>query len=87
MQNAYQPGQSLKDIRNGKLDMLPNQSKPKPAQPTISISEAAYFIQRVNKILQNQGGETGSNPQHKTPTAIPLRPNGLHFTNVTQLKQ
>jgi hypothetical protein len=87
MQNAYQPGQSLNGIRNGKLDMLPNQSQPKPAQPTTSISEAAYFIQRVNKILQNQGGETSSNPQHKTPTAIPQRPSGLHCTNVTQLKQ
>ena len=88
MNNTYQPGQSLNGIRNGKLDMLPqNQTAAPPQQPTTSISEAAYFIQRVNRILQNQGGETSTTVQHKTPAAIPQKQTSLHCTNVNQLRQ
>ena len=60
MGNTYQPGQSLNGIRAGKLDMLHQSGQSsQPSQPTTSISEAAYFIQRVNRILQNQG-DSGS---------------------------
>ena len=63
---TYQPGQSLNGIRGGKLDMLHQSGQStQPQQPTTSISEAAYFIQRVNRILQNQG-DSGS--LQKTPT-------------------
>lgn len=57
MGGTYQPGQSLNGMRGGKLDILQNPNiqggshHPPPSQPTTSISEAAYFIQRVNRIL------------------------------------
>jgi len=57
--NTFQPGQSLNGIRGGyqagKLEKL----QQPPQQQTTSISEAAYFIQRVNKILQHQGEGPG----------------------------
>jgi len=41
------------DVKKGKLETIPHQI---PQQgPT--ITEAAYFIQRVNRILQTQGGD------------------------------
>lgn len=71
MGGGYQPGQSLNGMRGGKLDILqhPNGQAgghQPPSQPTTSISEAAYFIQRVNRILQNQNETTAL---HKAQTA------------------
>ena len=58
--------------KRGKLETIPH-GQQAPANPGTAggptISEAAYFIQRVNRILQNQGDATQTAPAPAAPGA------------------